>query len=180
MVAFCETLLQVKPNAEPLGFHCVYDAWNRLVEVKVGATVVGVYEYDGVNRRTKKGMDDEAPGDPNGVDAYWHFYYSSGWQVLETRCTDDEDDAPDSANPVSQYVWSARYVDAPILWDWNTDQDNDCTEDPDERFYFYTDANNNVTALLTEDAVLEYYAYDPYGRLTVYDGGWSNPSSSSK
>lgn len=43
-----------KPSSLTNGYTCKYDAWNRLVEVKDGATVVGKYEYDGLGRRMKK------------------------------------------------------------------------------------------------------------------------------
>jgi len=33
------------------GKTAVYDAWNRLVEVDDGETIVKKYEYDGTNRR---------------------------------------------------------------------------------------------------------------------------------
>ena len=40
-------------------FHCSYDAWNRLVEIKAAndSTVVLKFEYDGLNRRIKKHID---------------------------------------------------------------------------------------------------------------------------
>jgi len=50
----------------------------------------------------------------------------------------------------------------------------------DERLYYLTDAQMNVTALLdgtpgsqTLGAAVERYAYDPYGRVTVFDGSWT-------
>ena len=47
------------------GLTLKYDAWNRLVEVKDGATVVGKYEYDGLNRRVKRHLDSDSPADPS-------------------------------------------------------------------------------------------------------------------
>ena len=47
----------------------------------------------------------------------------------------------------------------------------------------YIYANHNVTALvgynseLYEWQVVERYVYDPYGKTTVYDDNWSNPTS---
>ena len=34
-----------------IGLNCIYDAWNRLVQVSQGMTVLAQYEYDGLNRR---------------------------------------------------------------------------------------------------------------------------------
>ena len=67
-----------KPSSPATGLTCTWDAWNRLVEVKEGATVVGRYEYDGLGRRVKSHVDSQSPGNPNGVDAYVHFFYNSG------------------------------------------------------------------------------------------------------
>jgi RHS repeat-associated protein len=44
----------------------------------------------------------------------------------------------------------------------------------DQRLYVQQDANGNVTALVnTTGSVLERYAYDPYGAVTVLSPGWS-------
>ena len=40
-----------QPGNETTGLTCVYDAWNRLVEVESGSTVLATYSYDGLNRR---------------------------------------------------------------------------------------------------------------------------------
>ena len=45
------------------------------------------YEYDGTSRRIKAAVDSQAPAEPDGVDAWRHFYYNADWQVLETRRT---------------------------------------------------------------------------------------------
>jgi len=73
-----------------------------------------------------------------------------------------------------QYVWDVRYVDTPALRDENKDPgtDNDCTEAGDERLYYVSDANFNVTALVDAETgeVVERYMYDPYGKATVLNG----------
>ena len=40
-----------QPGNETTGLTCVYDAWNRLVSVSSGTTVLATYSYDGFNRR---------------------------------------------------------------------------------------------------------------------------------
>ena len=131
-------------------------------------------------RRVKKHVDTSAPGSPDGdIDEYRHSYYNNRWQVLETRVTDDVNDAPDGAKPKYQYIWSLRYIDAPILRDENTDADGECTDVDDERLYFLTDANMNVTTLVdTSGDPAERYVYDAYGRATIYAPGWSERSTS--
>ena len=160
-----------KPSSPTGSLTLTYDAWNRLVEAKDGETVIGVYEYDGLNRRVKRHVDSQAPGSPNGVDAYLHYFYNSAWQVLETRDTTTESDQPENLQPDWQYVWSRRYIDAPVLRDKNTDADGLCD---DERLYYLGDANFNVTTLVdTAGDAVERYLYDPYGKATIYDGSWS-------
>ena len=153
-------------------------AWNRLIEVKGGTVVVAKFEYDGLNRRVKKFIN---TGEDASYDEWQHFYYNTGWQLLETRkSTDEEDTAPDTLQPEYQYVWSKRYIDAPVLRDENKDDDDDCTNGSDERLYYLTDANMNVTCLTdTGGDAVERYRYDPYGRVTIYTGGWGSRSSSS-
>jgi len=152
-----------------------YDAWNRLVQVTDGQTIVAKYEYDGDGRRIKKHIDSESPGSPNGIDRYEHLFYV-GVQLVETRHTETLAAGPESLQPKYQWVYSPRYIDAPILRDENTDQDSLCD---DSRLYYLTDANQNVTSLIdTSGAALERYVYDPYGRVTIFTADWSsNPQS---
>ena len=149
-----------------------YDAWNRLVKVQDDQgtpATVAEYRYDGTNRRIRKYTDKS--GDDWTVR---EFYYNASWQALEVskdtkaRVGGAE---PDLAAPAyEQYVWSARYIDAPVLRDRNNDQDPDL----EERLYYATDANMNVTTLVgTEGAVAERYTYDPYGKATFRDADWS-------
>jgi RHS repeat-associated protein len=120
------------------------------------------------------------------VDAYRHFYYNAGWQLLETRKTTTETTAPDTLNPECQYVWSQRYIDAPVLRDRDSDDDSETGDlgqegsGLDERLYYCTDAQMNVTALVTAaGTVVERYAYDPYGQPIFHDGSWGSQTSSS-
>ena len=78
--------------------------------------------------------------------------------------------------PQEQYVWSLRYIDSPVLRDYDADG-NAGTGDLgaagsglEQRVYYLTDGNFNVTALADPNgAVLERYAYDAYGQPRVYD-----------
>ncbi len=157
-----------KPTALTATYTATYDAWNRLVEVKSGANVVLKCEYDGLGRRTKKHIN---TGVDQVYDEFRHFFYNSGWQILETRLSESENTAPDGLQPEYQYVWSLRYIDAPVLRDENTDEDDLCD---DETLYYLNDANMNVTCLTdTGGDAVERYVYDPYGKVTVYNSDWS-------
>jgi len=132
-----------RPSDLTSTYAATYDSWNRLVEVKSGENVVGKYEYDGLNHRIKKHVNTSSPLDTT-YDSFQHFFYNAGWQTLETRRSESENTGPESLQPEYQYVWRARYIDAPVLRDKNTDTDGLCD---DERLYYLTDANMNVTCL---------------------------------
>jgi len=102
------------------------------------------------------------------VDTYRHFFYNNRWQILETRESSTENTDPEGLDPLYQYVWSMRYIDAP-----------DCIDGGDQRLYYLTDANMNVTCLVdTGGDAVERYLYDPYGAVTFLDGSWSSRSAS--
>jgi len=91
-----------------------------------------------------------------------------------------------AAAALEQYIWSLRYIDSPVLRDRDADG-NAATGDlgaaasgMEQRVYYLTDGNFNVTALAgTDGAVLERYAYDAYGQPRVYDPNWAARQSSS-
>ncbi len=167
-----------QPGAMTGTYTCVYDAWNRLVKVTDDENqnaVVAEYRYDGLNRRIRKYTPDASNW------TVTEYYYNAAWQVLEVR---REDGVSRSGTPIpepavsatvhEQYVWSARYIDAPILRDRDAGADGDLGIEGsglDERLYYLTDAHMCVTALVdTSGAVVERYHYDPYGRVTILDG----------
>jgi RHS repeat-associated protein len=91
------------------------------------------------------------------------LYYSAGWQVLEER---------QGGTVQAQNVWSPVYVDALVLRD--RDADGNGGNGLEERLYAQQDANFNVTALVsTAWAVVERFAYDPYGAAAVLDAAWT-------
>ncbi len=100
------------------------------------------------------------------------------WQILETRdAARSECTRPESLQPQYQYVWSPRYIDAPVLRDENTDADGLCD---DGRIYYLRDANFNVTALIDPPATpAGTLRLQPLGVLTIYDATWANIRSDS-
>ena len=61
------------------------------MEVKDGSNVVLKCEYDGLGRGTKKHIN---TGEDQTYDKFRHFYYNSGWQLLETRKSTSENTEP--------------------------------------------------------------------------------------
>jgi RHS repeat-associated protein len=139
-------------TTDETGKQFVYDAWNRLKVVKdSGGTTLKTYQYDAMNRRVAEVVG----GDTTDL------YYSSQWQVLEERV---------NGNGKYRYVWSPVYVDAMMLRD---------RLDVSERLWVQQDANFNVTAIVNDSGnVVERYAYEPYGKVTVVNASWSELSGS--
>jgi len=160
-----------KPGDETTRVHYVYDAWNRLVKVYDDdsgdpGNLIAEYEYDGTNRRIEKIV---------ASTSHAHYYFNHDWQLLEERFVDEEDELL-AAN---QYVWSARYIDAPVVRFHDGNGDGDLLDVEDNIRYYTGDANYNVTATIdaATGEVVDRYVYTAYGRATVYDDDWSDPSA---
>jgi len=164
---------------ETTKLHFKYDAWGRLASVKTDSggepdALVVKYQYDGLNRRIAKLLPDDSWN-------RWDYYYNNSWQCLE-ECYDENlgNDSTAATTVKCQYVWSLRYIDSPVLRDRDADGDSETgnlgktDSGLDERLYYTTDANMNITALVdTTGAVQERYVYDAYGKATIYDDDWS-------
>ena len=155
-------------------WHYHYDAWGRLAEIKdddggVPDEVVATYKYDAAGRRIRK-----LTGDPGAPTNTYDYFFNNAWQIVEVR-----KDGLTEANLYEQFVWSLRYIDSPILRDRDavpeTGDLGKSGSGLDERLYYTTDANMNVTALVdTDGAVVERYVYDAYGKATIYEADWSD------
>jgi RHS repeat-associated protein len=142
-----------------------YDYRNRLIKVEhtdnYGATpptwsTLVTYYYDGLNRRVKKDLT-------SGTDV---IYLNDGWHEPEER----EWDSTDSRwEPRRQFLYGGLYIDEPLIFDKDTDNDGDCTDAGGSSRYFYAQqANWNVMAVTSSDGtVVEKVKYDPYGQATV-------------
>ena len=145
---------------ETTKLHFKYDAWNRLVKVTDDSqtpVTIAEYRYDGQGRRIAKAVGETTT----------HYFFNESWQVLETRVGADPD-------PLDQFVWDARYVDAPVVRFHDANTDGDYLDTGDNVLYYCQDANWNVTALVDAATgnVVERCLYDPYGKATVLDGDW--------
>jgi len=166
------------PGDETARVHYQFDAWNRLVAVYADDSqnpgqpgdLVAQYEYDGTNRRVEKQVT-QAGGGPRHV----HYFYNHDWQLLEERFVDDQGQAV----TINQYIWSQRYIDAPVVCLHDGNADGDLTDAEDSVHYYTGDANYNVTATIDAATgnVLERYVYTAYGTATAYDVDWTNPTA---
>jgi RHS repeat-associated protein len=126
----------------------IFDAWNRLVQVKNGQTVLETYAYDALGRRTT-----ENPGTPR--DLFW----DSAWQLVE------EDVA---GSMTDQYVWSTVYIDALIERDTPTLR----------MYALQNANFNVTSLVDTLGTVQERYDYDPFGAFTVLAANWTTRGTS--
>jgi RHS repeat-associated protein len=149
------------PTNLTLGYTAIYDAWSRMVSLASGSTTIATYAYDGLNRRVTKGVYIGGSLDHN-EDAY----FNESWQLLEVRKTLS---GTINSNPLEQYVWHQRYIDAPVLRDYDA-----ATSGAPTRYYYTFDANYNVTAATSTSGVpAERYLYSPYGALTFLGGSFN-------
>jgi hypothetical protein len=152
-----------QPAAPTSTFTLKYDAWNRLVKVvnDDNDRDVQQIEYDPLNRRIVKQADFGGDG---SFDEVRHYYYSDQWQVVEERVGSD----PLTARVDVQYVWNPEYVDSLAFRYWDHDSSSSTASIYQ---YYLQDANYNVTAVTDNTgAVVERYAYSPYGEVTVLNG----------
>ena len=149
----------VKPNSNwSAHYDLKYDAWNRLVEVKDGSTVIQTCQYDGLNRRIVR--------DETGASGDKIHFYCSGHQVLEER---KEIGGSEDADPKNVYFYHPHYIDALIGRDHDAN-----TDGSSDRQYYFCDVTYNVTALVDDSqTILERYQYDPYGKVTILDADYS-------
>jgi hypothetical protein len=117
-----------QPNNASAGYSATWDAWNRLVQLSDGGSVVAQFAYDGLSRRTLASYPSETR----------HIYYSANWQILEERLGT----LPATMPAACQFAWGTRYIDDLILRDRTT-----AAGLLAERLYALHDANWNVTAI---------------------------------
>jgi RHS repeat-associated protein len=155
-----------------------YDAWNRLAEVDGSVDIPPTsfttrYEYDGTGRRIYTSVDYECY-----LTGTEEADYYDGQKVIEHHEDLYLNDGPFLGK---LYIWSPRYIDAPILRDTYMGRDG---LDTAARVYYLGDANYNVTGLVKYDSgssqwkVAERYSYTPYGVVTYRNDDWTTATSS--
>jgi RHS repeat-associated protein len=135
-------------TTDETGKTLVFDAWNRLVDVKNGSVVVAAYAFDALGRRIV-----ENRGTPTDL------YFSTDDQVLEEQ---------QNAVTQAQYVWSEADPQALVERDAGGVRLY-VQQDANENVTALVDVNGNV---------VERYAYDPYGLPLVLNPDFSQRGSS--
>jgi RHS repeat-associated protein len=134
-----------------------YDAWNRPITVRQGATTLGTYAYDGLNRRTTKISTE------SGSTVTRHFYYSNQWQVLEER-------TGSTTSADRQYLWGTRYADDLVV--------RNRFSGTVDRLYALSDYFQTTSICNTSGVIQERYVYRAFGDVGYYTSSWSASSSS--
>ena len=141
------------------GWRYTYDYRNRLIKIESTDDItddpvdweedpVALYYYDGLNRRIKKDLT-------NGNDV---VYLYDGWRCVEEREVDGG-----TWEMRRQYVYGGQYIDEPVLFDKDTDDD----EEIDVSYWYLHDTNYNIVALAdATGGTLERCWYEPYGPTT--------------
>ena len=139
----------------------VWDAWNRIVEVKdESGTSVQKNAYDGLTRRITREVSSVVT----------HTYWSDRWKPLEDR-------TGSSTSAARSYLWGERpgHRDELVLRDRDTDGNGSL----DERLYATMDYFNGTAVLNTSGAVQERYAYSAFGVRRIMAADFSPRSTSS-
>ena len=147
----------------------IYDAWNRLMEVKnASGQVIAQYTYNAQSYAVTATYPQGTSQLPAGTTNY--LYYTSSWQLIEVRIGGTA-----AANVTVQMVWSAAYINAPVLQDVY----NNGVMQTGSRLYFVQDANWNTTAVIGYDPasgtwnVIQRYVYSPYGNMVILNPNFS-------
>jgi RHS repeat-associated protein len=139
----------------------VWDAWNRLVEIKdeTGASVQK-NTYDGLSRRITK----------EAASVVTHTYWSDRWKPLEER-------VGSATTAARSYLWGERpgHRDELVMRDRDTDGNGTL----DERLYATMDYFNGTAVMNTSGVVQERYAYSAFGVRRIMAADFSPRSTSS-
>ncbi|MGO9108654.1 MAG: RHS repeat-associated core domain-containing protein [Thermoguttaceae bacterium] len=166
-----------EPGSASTALNCVYDAWDRLVQVGSGGAVMARYQYDGTGRQIEEFTNFVVMSGVSYPQAVTYYFYS-GQNAIETRAG-SATSSPTSLGVQYQYVFSPLGEKTPLVRD--TYVSGQIV--PNDRIYYLTDANTNVTAVVGfnqsanggagEWQVAERYVYDPYGNVTVCNPSWT-------
>ena len=141
-----------------------YDAWNRLVQVKIDTDIVLQQQFNGLHWRTVVQRDTSLI--PDGLDQMRVLSYDASWRLVDEQVDDGWSPSPPgtfTADRTLEQFWGLRYIDDPILR----------RDDPAAvgGYWHITDAQFSTAALLDNNAdVYERVWYTPYGEARHHWG----------
>jgi RHS repeat-associated protein len=144
-----------KPGSWNTAYTCTWDAWNRLVKVMEGATLVGEYTYDALTRRITQST-------PEGLRSY---YYNNQWRVIEERNSSDIVKMDYVWDPVDRWNLLRRRVSV--------------TEGTfSETRYVLRDNLDPVAIIDTGGVVKERFSYDAFGPARILTAAYGSLGTS--
>jgi RHS repeat-associated protein len=140
------------------GYTAIWDAWNRLIELKAGSTQVAKNTYDALTRRITKTTPAETRD----------YYFDRQWRTLQENFN-----GGGSGTVRAQYVWSP-------LDRWTLIRRQRETAGSLTDTHFCLKDYLDPTALITPAAaVVERFSYDAFGPVRFMDAAFVTQSSSS-
>jgi RHS repeat-associated protein len=135
---------------------CVWDAWNRLVEVKDGGVSVAKFRYDGLTRRITK----ETPAQTRS------YYFNNQWRALEERI---------SGTVNKDYLWNPADRWNLIRYRYTPSGNGP----PTQTRYVLKDGLDPVAIIDDTGTVKERARYKAFGPVTFMNASFGSPSSTS-
>ena len=146
-----------QPLNAAAAYTLTWDAWNRLVKVQNGSTLVASYAYDGLTRRTHSaGLT---------VNSGLDYFYSDQWKVLQVT-------PAATADGLTQFVWRGCDEDKLILRDTGGSSTT-------PHLYALDDGKDVTGVCDTVGAVQERYGYSGFGTPAFMNAGFGSRTSSS-
>ena len=152
----------------PIALTYTHDMWNRLVRVEKSSDGTDVLEneYNGLNWRTKRGID-LSQSSYDGIDEERTYYYSPSWQLLEEHVDSDllaEANPADRIDRKAQQFWGLRYIDDAVARRIDRDNDGTWSTSPVDNFLYLTDVMFSVRGVADNAGNMHTRLdYTPYG-----------------
>lgn len=143
-----------KPGSWSKAYIYKWDAWNRLVEIKQGGTIVANYCYDALTRRVTKTISSTVRA----------FYFDRQWRSIEER---------EASTVKVQHLWS------PLdRWTLIRRQRNASGSTLNETLFCLRDYLDPVALVDSSGVVQERYNYEAFGMVQFRSGSYVKRGSS--
>lgn len=144
-----------------------YDAWDRLVRVKMGADTRSEYEYNGLGWRTVQRADTDQDVSFTLDQQRTMYYYETG-QLLQENVADVDAHTDDTTDRIRQYVWGDRAENDIVHSRENSNFGNDGgffgVVYEGQWLHLTDSAFSSIAVVDTSAALAERVTYTPHGR----------------
>ena len=140
----------IAPGNWDTRYELKWDAWNRIVEVRNGSTLVQTNAYDGLTRRVTS-------ADGTGTT---HYYYNTAWRAVEQYLNS-------GTSPERRHLWGLR-----SRWDLVKREIYDGGSLDEIRYVLY-DAMDPVAICDDQGTITARFEYSPFGRVSFMNPNFS-------